>query len=32
MNYLGDALMTTPVHAALRRTYPTAQIDVIFHT
>jgi ADP-heptose:LPS heptosyltransferase len=29
MNYLGDALMTTPVHAALRRTYPTAQIDVI---
>jgi len=29
MNYLGDALMTTPVHAALRRTFPNARIDAI---
>jgi lipopolysaccharide heptosyltransferase II len=29
MNYLGDALMTTPVHAALRERYPDAQIDAI---
>jgi len=29
MNYLGDALMTTPAHAALRRAFPDAQIDSI---
>src|SRR5579862_9473239 len=29
MNYLGDALMTTPAIAALRRAYPNAQIDTI---
>ncbi|HEY3332708.1 MAG TPA: glycosyltransferase family 9 protein [Capsulimonadaceae bacterium] len=29
MNYLGDALMTTPVHAALRQRFPDATIDAI---
>ncbi len=29
MNYLGDALMTTPVHYVLRRAFPHAEIDVI---
>ena len=29
MNYLGDALMTTPALAALREAYPKARIDVI---
>lgn len=29
LNYLGDALMTTPAHALLRRAYPKARIDAI---
>lgn len=29
MNYLGDALMTTPAIAALRRAHPDARIDTI---
>jgi heptosyltransferase-2 len=29
MNYMGDALMTTPALSALRQAYPDAQIDTI---
>ncbi len=29
MNYLGDALLTTPAIAALRRAHPDAQIDTV---
>jgi heptosyltransferase-2 len=29
MNYMGDALMTTPAITALRRAYPDAQIDTV---
>lgn len=29
MNYLGDALMTTPVHAALRQSFPNSAIHAI---
>ena len=29
MNYMGDALMTTPAHAALRLAWPGARIDAI---
>jgi len=29
MNYLGDALLTTPAIAALRQAYPDAQIDTV---
>ena len=29
MNYMGDALLTTPAIAALRRAYPEAQIDTV---
>jgi lipopolysaccharide heptosyltransferase II len=29
MNYMGDALLTTPALAALRKAYPDAQIDTV---
>ena len=29
MNYMGDALLTTPALAALRRAHPDAQIDTV---
>ena len=29
MNYMGDALLTTPAIAALRRAYPDARIDTV---
>ena len=32
MNYMGDALLTTPAIAALRQTYPDARIDTVVGT